>query len=102
MLAATLLYDCSDTPGGGASSRPVAAARPARVHGRHASLHGCGDTVAGMPRLAALARHTTPGGDCTPCPAAQASHGGGATNTKRADRSDYDPTRIYFLYRISG
>ena len=69
MLAATLLYDCSDTPGGGASSRPVAAALSVRVAGA-ASPHGGTDTLrtaAAVPRLTRLAamprpaRHTCPG-----------------------------------------
>ena len=43
--------------GGGASSRPVAAALPVWVHGRHASPHGGTDTLrtaAAAPRLTRL------------------------------------------------
>ena len=75
--------------GDSASIRPVAAARPALLHGWHASPHGGTRTLrtsAAAPRLTRLAamprlapgRHTTPGGGGTPCPAAHASHGGGA------------------------
>ena len=58
--------------------RPVVAARLARVHGWHASPHGGSgtfclaaaaprlDRLAAMPRLA---RHATPDGGSTPCPA---------------------------------
>ena len=89
--------------GGGASgsSRAVAAALPVWVHGRHASPHGGTDTLrtaAAAPRLTRLeakprlARHTLPGGCSTPCPAAHASPGVGATSTEQADRSCCDPT----------
>ena len=40
---------------------------------------------------------TRQGRNGTPCPAAHALHGGEATSTERADRSDYNPTCIYFL-----
>ena len=67
--------------GGGASSRPVAAALPVWLHGRHASLHVGTDmlrTAAAAPALPGwrrshVARHTLPGGDGTPCRAAHAS-----------------------------
>ena len=71
-----------------------------------ASPHGGTDTLrtaAAAPRLtrsAAMprpARHTRPGRDAMPCPAAHASHCGGGTSTEQADRSDYDPTRKYLL-----
>ena len=62
--------------GGGASSRPVAAARLARVHVWHASPHGGNGTLrtaASAPRpywlvaMPRLARHATPAGGGTPC-----------------------------------
>ena len=67
--------------GGGASSRPVAAALPVWVHGRHGSLHVGTDmlrTAAAAPALPGwrrshVAGHTLPGGDGTPCRAAHAS-----------------------------
>ena len=73
--------------GGGASSRPVAAARLARVHVWHVSPHGgngkvrtatavpCLILLLAMPRLA---RHATPAGGGMPCPAAHDSHCGRA------------------------
>ena len=103
MLAATLLLDCSDTPGGGASSRPVAAALSVRVAGA-ASPHGGTDTLrtaAAVPRLTRLAamprpaRHTCPGRDGMPFSAAHSSHCGGAMSTEQADLSNYDPTQSY-------
>ena len=74
---------------GGASSRPVAAARLVLVQGWHTSPHGGSGTLrtaaaaprvhqlAAMPRLALHATAATPGGGGMPCPAAHASDGRG-------------------------
>ena len=67
-------------------------ARLAPRRQRQAS-HGCCCCIAGI-RLAGmlrLARHATQGGGGTLCPAGHTLLGG-ATSTKRADRSDYAPT----------
>ena len=50
------------------------------------------DRFAGMPRLA---QRSLPSGGSMPCPAAHASHGGGASSTEQAELNYYDPTCLY-------